>query len=55
MVAGGGLVELGELLGVCPVVEVTGVNDHAADGGAVAAQVLGGGVDDYVCAVLDGA
>ena len=55
VVAGSGLVELGELLGVCTVIEVTGVNDHAADGGAVAAQVLGCGVDDYVCAVLDGA
>ena len=55
MVAGGGLVELGELLGVCAVVEVTGVNNHTADRGAVAAQVLGGGVDDHVRAVLDGA
>ena len=55
VVAGCGLVELGELLGVCTVVEVTGVNNHAADGGAVTAQVLGGGVDDHVRAVLDGA
>ena len=55
VVAGGGLVELGELLGVCTVVEVTGVNDYAADGGAVATQVLGCGVDDHVRAVLDGA
>ena len=55
MVAGGGLVELGELLGVCTVVEVTGVNNHAADGGAVATQVLGGGVDDHIRAVFNGA
>ncbi len=40
VVAGGGLVELGELLGVCTVVEVTGVNNHAADGGSVVPRYL---------------
>ena len=54
VVAGGGLVELGELLGVCTVVEVTGVNNHAADGGSVATQVLGCGVDDHVRAMSMG-
>ena len=55
VVAGGRLVELGELLGVCAVVEVTGVHNHTADGGSVAAQVLGGRVNDHIRAVLDGA
>lgn len=35
--------------------ELAAVDDDAADGGAVAADPLGGGVDDDVGAVLDGA
>ena len=46
-----GLGEAGELA-VTPV-EVTAVDDDAADGGAVAADVLGGRVDDDVGAVLE--
>src|SRR5699024_9301513 len=37
-----------------PGVEGAGVDDDASEGGAVAAQVLGGGVDDHVGPVLAG-
>ena len=40
-VGGFGFVETGETLGVLRVVEVTGIDDHARDRGAMAAQVLG--------------
>ena len=36
-----GFIETGETLGVLRVVEVTGIDDHARDRGAMAAQVLG--------------
>ena len=49
-----GLGELLEAAGSGPV-EFAGVDNDAADGGAVAAEKLGGGVDDDVCAPLDGA
>ena len=55
MVAGVGLCHAGELIGVRSPVERTGIGDHAAHGRAVAADELGGGVDDHVGAVLDGA
>ena len=49
-------IRLGEFLEAarsCPV-ELAGVHDHAANGGAVAAEKLGGRVDDDVGAPLDG-
>ena len=54
MVAGVRLGDGGVLPGSCPV-KLTGVHDDAAQGGSVAAQELGGGVNDDVRAVLDGA
>jgi hypothetical protein len=54
VVGGIGLGEVGEAAGGLPV-ELAGVDDDAADGGAVAADELGGGVDDDVGAPLDGA
>ena len=51
MVAGAGLGERGELL--VPR-ELAAIDDDAADGGAVAAQELGGGVEHDIGAVLDG-
>ena len=47
-------VEVGEARVVLPG-EVAAVDDHAADGGAVPADELGGGVDDDVGAALEGA
>lgn len=55
VVSVGGLVELGEAGGVLAPVELARVDDDTADGGAVAADPLRGGVDDDVGAVLDGA
>lgn len=45
--------ELGEARGVGSPVELARVDDDTADGGAVAADPLGGRVDDNVGAVLD--
>ena len=46
---------LGEALGVLAPVELAGVDDDTADGGAVAANPLGSRVDDDISTVLDGA
>lgn len=54
MVAVRGLVELRESGGVLAPVELARVDNDAANGGAVAADPLGGRVDDDVGAVLDG-
>lgn len=54
MVALGGLDELGEAGAVLAPVELARVDDDAADGCAVAADPLGGRVDDNVGAVVDG-
>ncbi|KAB8760612.1 hypothetical protein FH972_026604 [Carpinus fangiana] len=55
VVALAGLDKLGEALAVGAPVELAAVDDDAADGGAVAANPLGGRVDDNVGAVVDGA
>ena len=55
VVALGRLNELRESRRVLAPVELARVDDDAADGGAVAADPLGGRVDDDVCAVVDGA
>ena len=52
MVGGIGIDEIGEAAGGLPV-ELAAVDDDAADGGAVAADELGGRVDDDVGAPLD--
>ena len=39
-IGGFGFIETGETLGVLRVVEVTGIDDHARDRGAMSAQVL---------------
>jgi len=52
VVAGVGLGELGE--GAVGPVEAPGVDDDAADGGAVAAEVFGEGMDDDVGAPVEG-
>lgn len=54
VVAVGGLVHLGEAGGVLAPVELAGVDDDTADGGAVTSDPLGGGVDDDISAVVDG-
>jgi hypothetical protein len=55
VVALGGLDKLWEARGVLAPVELAAVDDHAADGGAVAADPLGCAFDDNVCAVVNGA
>lgn len=55
VVAGVGRGEVREALGVSAEVEAARVHHDAAEGGAVAAEELGGGVDDDVGAVLGGA
>lgn len=55
VVALGRLDHLREAVGVLAPVELAAVDDDAADGGAVAADPLGRGVDDDVGAVVDGA
>ena len=54
MVAGVGISDISELAAGFPV-KFAAVHDDAAQGGAVAADELGGRVDHDVCAVLDGA
>lgn len=54
MVAVRGLDELGEAVAVLAPVELAGVNNDTANGGAVAANPLGGGVDDNVGTVVNG-
>ena len=49
-----GLDHLGETAGVLAPVELAAVNDDASNGSTVAANPLGGGVDDDICAMLDG-
>src|SRR5699024_7015472 len=51
--AGGGLGEGGPAAGPGGEVEGAAVHDHAGDRGAVAAEVLGGGVDHDVGPVLE--
>jgi hypothetical protein len=55
VVAVGGLGELGEAGSVLAPIELAAVDDDTANGGAVAADPLGGRVDDDVGAVLNGA
>jgi hypothetical protein len=55
VVAGRGLVELGEAVGVLEPVKLARVDDDTADGGAVSTDPLGGRVDDNIGAVVDGA
>lgn len=55
MVAVAWLDHLREARGVGAPVEVSAVDDDAADGGAVAADPFGGGVHDDVDAVVEGA
>lgn len=47
--------ELGEAVFVLEPVKLARVDDDTADGGAVAADPLGGRVDDNIGAVVDGA
>ena len=54
VVAVRGLDELGEAFAVLAPVELARVDNDTANGGAVAANPLGGGVDDNVGAVVDG-
>ena len=54
MIAGVGVSNVAELTACLPV-ELAAVHDDAAQRGAVAADELGGGMDDDICAVLDGA
>ena len=54
VVAGVGFGELRELAALFPI-ELAAVYDHAAQGGAVTADELGGAVDHNVYAVLNGA
>ena len=54
VIAGVGIGDVAELAAGLPV-KLAAVHDDAAQGGAVAADELGGGVDHDVCAVLDGA
>ena len=54
VVAGIGRVEHGEALGVGLPVEVAAIDDDAADRGAVAADVFGGGMHDDGGAVVEG-
>jgi len=54
VVAGVGSGDIAELAAGLPV-KLAAVHDDAAQGGAVAADELGGGVNHDVCAVLDGA
>ena len=53
VVARVGLVQHREAVGVLRPVEAPAVDDHAADRGAVAADVLGRRVDDHVRAVIE--
>ena len=53
MVAGVGVSNVAELTACLPV-ELAAVHDDAAQRGAVAADELGGGMDDDICAVLNG-
>ena len=53
MIAGVRLGESRELAAGLPV-ELAAVHDDAAQRGAVAADELGGGMDDDICAVLNG-
>lgn len=55
MVTSSGLNELGEARAVGTPVELAGIDDDAADGGAVAADPLGRRMDNDVGAVVDGA
>lgn len=55
VVAVRGLVELGESVGVLEPVKLARVDDDTANGGAVAANPLGGRVDDDISTVVDGA
>lgn len=55
VVALGGLDELGESLAVLAPVKLAGVDDDTSNGGSVAADPLGGRVNDDVGAVVDGA
>lgn len=54
VIAGVGSGDSGVIAGSSPV-KLTGIYDDAAQGGAVTAQEFGGGMDDDVCAMLDGA
>lgn len=54
VVAGRGLVELGEAVGVLEPVKLARVDNDTADGGSVAADPLSGRVDDNIGAVVDG-
>ena len=53
MIAGVGVSNVAELTACLPV-ELAAVHDDAAQRGAVAADELGGGMDDDICAVLNG-
>jgi hypothetical protein len=55
VVALGGLVELGETLGVLAPVELAGIDDDTSDSSTVATDPLGGRVDDNVgtCGALE--
>ena len=53
MVAGVGIGDVAELAACLPV-ELAAVHDDAAQRGAVAADELGGGVNNDICAVLNG-
>ena len=53
VIAGVGVSNVAELTACLPV-ELAAVHDDAAQRGAVAADELGGGMDDDICAVLNG-
>ena len=53
MVAGVGIGDVAELAACLPV-ELAAVHDDAAQRGAVAADELGGGMNNDICAVLNG-
>ena len=53
MVAGVGVSNVAELTACLPV-ELAAVHDDAAQRGAVAADELGGGMNNDICAVLNG-